>query len=196
LSADSIWAPHKLIAIGASTGGTEAIKTVLSALPRDLPGIVIAQHMPPAFTASFALRLASVSKIKVIEAQDGDAIVPGHAYLAPGHAHLKVKRTVSGYMIELWAGDPVNRYRPSVDTLFNSVAIHAGMHAIGIILTGMGKDGALGLLTMRRAGAWTIGQDEHSCVVYGMPREAAALGALEEVVPLAGIADRILARLR
>ena len=185
----------KLIAIGASTGGTEAIKAVLTALPGDLPGIVIVQHMPPAFTASFAQRLATVSCVKVIEAQGGETVTPGYAYVAPGYAHLRVRKHGGGYVTELSEAEPVNRHRPSVDALFHSVAIHAGMHAIGVILTGMGKDGAQGLLKMHQAGAWTIGQDEDSCVVYGMPREAASLGALDEVAPLASIAGRILARL-
>ena len=187
---------HGLIAIGASTGGTEAIKEVLRDLPVEVPGIVIVQHMPEAFTASFAHRLDSLSRVKVIEAQGGERILPGHAYLAPGHSHLLVKRSGSGYLTELSREEPVNRHRPSVDVLFRSVALEAGKRAIGVILTGMGKDGALGMLEMRRAGAWNIGQDENSCVVYGMPREAAQVGAVDEVAPLSAVAERIMARLR
>lgn len=187
---------EKLIAIGASTGGTEAIKDVLMALPEEVPGIVMTQHMPEAFTGSYARRLDSLCRIRVIEAQGGERIEPGTAYLAPGHSHLLVKRVGSAYMTELSQAEPVNRHRPSVDVLFNSVAQHARQNAIGVILTGMGKDGALGMLEMRKAGAWNIGQDKDSCVVYGMPREAANVGAVEEVVPLAEIGQRILAKLR
>ena len=185
-----------LIAIGASTGGTEAIKEVLRDLPAEVPGIVIVQHMPESFTASFANRLDSVSRLTVIEAKGGERIAPGHAYLAPGHSHLLVKRSGSGYVTELSQEDPVNRHRPSVDVLFRSVALQAGSRAIGVILTGMGKDGAHGMLAMRRTGAWTIGQDQASCVVYGMPRAAAEAGALDETVSLSAIAERILLQLR
>ena len=185
-----------LIAIGASTGGTEAIKEVLRDLPAEVPGIVIVQHMPETFTASFANRLDSVSRLTVIEAKGGERIAPGHAYLAPGHSHLLVKRSGSGYVTELSQEDPVNRHRPSVDVLFRSVALQAGSRAIGVILTGMGKDGAHGMLAMRRTGAWTIGQDQASCVVYGMPRAAAEAGALDETVSLSAIAERILLQLR
>ena len=185
-----------LIAIGASTGGTEAIKEVLRDLPVEVPGIVIVQHMPETFTASFAHRLDSVSRLTVIEAKGGERIRPGHAYLAPGHSHLLVKRSGSGYVTELSQEDPVNRHRPSVDVLFRSVAREAGSRAIGVILTGMGKDGATGMLAMRQAGAWNIGQDQASCVVYGMPRAAAEADALDETVSLSAIAERILLQLR
>lgn len=187
---------EKLIAIGASTGGTEAIKDVLMALPEEVPGIVMTQHMPEAFTGSYARRLDSLCRIRVVEAQGGERIEPGTAYLAPGHSHLLVKRVGSTYMTELSQAEPVNRHRPAVDVLFNSVAQHARQNAVGVILTGMGKDGALGMLEMRKAGAWTIGQDKDSCVVYGMPREAANVGAVEEVAPLAEVGQRILAKLR
>lgn len=187
---------EKIIAIGASTGGTEAIKDVLTMLPAQVPGIVIVQHMPETFTASFAKRLDSLSKVRVIESQGGEKIEPGHAYLAPGHSHMIIKRSGSGYVTELSKDEPVNRHRPAVDVLFRSVAPLLKANAIGVILTGMGKDGAQGLLQMREAGAWTIGQDQNSCVVYGMPREAALLGAVEEVAPLHDVADRIMARLR
>jgi two-component system chemotaxis response regulator CheB len=186
----------RLVAIGASTGGTEAIKEVLQRLPAEVPGIVIVQHMPETFTPSFAKRLDSLGKIRVVEAQGGERIQPGHAYLAPGHSHMAVRRSGSGWVTELSKSEPVNRHRPAVDVLFNSVAKEAGKNAIGVILTGMGKDGAQGMLTMRQAGAWNIGQDQDSCVVYGMPREAALVGALDEVVGLNNVAARILARLK
>ncbi|MDO8931336.1 MAG: chemotaxis response regulator protein-glutamate methylesterase [Rhodocyclaceae bacterium] len=187
---------EKLIAIGASTGGTEAIKDVLMGLPEEVPGIVMAQHMPESFTGSFARRLDSLCRIRVIEAQGGERIQPGHAYLAPGHSHLLVKRVGAAYVTELSQSEPVNRHRPSVDVLFSSVASQVKQNAIGVILTGMGKDGAQGMLEMRKAGAWNIGQDQESCVVYGMPREAANVGAVEDVAPLSDVAPRILARLR
>jgi two-component system chemotaxis response regulator CheB len=186
----------KLIAIGASTGGTEAIKEVLTRLPAAMPGIVMVQHMPETFTASFAKRLDSLSELQVVEAQGGERILPGHAYLAPGHSHLRVKRSGSGWVTELSQAEPVNRHRPAADVLFDSVAQAVGKDAIGVILTGMGKDGAQGMLAMHGTGAWNIGQDEASCVVYGMPREAARVGALNEVAALADIPSRIMARLR
>lgn len=185
-----------LIAIGASTGGTEAIKEVIMRLPAAVPGIVMVQHMPEAFTPSFAKRLDSLGAVRVIEAQGGERIRPGHAYLAPGHSHLTVKRSGIGWVTELTKSEPVNRHRPAVDVLFNSVAREVGKTAIGIILTGMGKDGAAGMLAMRQAGAWTIGQDQESCVVYGMPREAAMIGAVSEVASLGNIAERLMLRLK
>lgn len=185
-----------VIAIGASTGGTEAIKIILTGLPEAVPGIVITQHMPESFTASFARRLDGLCRINVVEARGGERIEPGRAYLAPGHSHLRVRRSGGGYVTELSSDEPVNRHRPSVDVLFDSVAAQVGINAIGVLLTGMGKDGAQGLLAMRQAGAWTIGQDRESCVVFGMPREAANIGAVQEVSPLADVASRILARLR
>jgi len=187
---------HKVIAIGASTGGTKAIEAVLTGMPATAPGIVIVQHMPESFTASFAKRLDTLSQVRVIEAHGGERIEPGHAYLAPGHSHLLVKRSGGGYVTELSQEEPVNRHRPAADVLFRSVARVLRNHAIGVILTGMGKDGAQGLLEMRQAGAWTIGQNQESCVVYGMPREAALIGAVEEVVALSSVADQIMARLR
>lgn len=185
----------RIIAIGASTGGTEAIKEVLLQMPPDVPGIVIVQHMPEAFTASFVSRLDSMCRIKVKEAEHNEPVLPGHAYVAPGHSHLAVQRNVAGYVTVLESAPPINYHRPSVGRLFQSVAQCAGKEAIGIILTGMGKDGAEAMLEMHRAGAYNIAQDEASCVVYGMPREAVALGAVDEVVPLAKIAERVLARL-
>jgi two-component system chemotaxis response regulator CheB len=187
---------EKLIAIGASTGGTEAIKEVIVRLPAEVPGIVIVQHMPEAFTPSFAKRLDSLGAVRVVEARGGERIQPGHAYLAPGHSHLLVKKSGAGWVTELSQGEPVNRHRPSVDVLFNSVSKEVGKNAIGVILTGMGKDGAQGMLAMRQAGAWNIGQDQDSCVVYGMPREAAQVGAVDEVTSLNNVAARLLARLR
>ncbi len=187
---------EKIIAIGASTGGTEAIKEVLVRLPAQMPGIVMVQHMPETFTPSFAKRLDSLGALRVVEAQGGERIQPGYAYLAPGHSHMTVKKSGAGWVTELAKSEPVNRHRPAVDVLFNSVAKEVGKHAIGVILTGMGKDGAQGLLAMRQAGAWNIGQDQDSCVVYGMPREAAQVGAVDEVCALNNVASRILSRLR
>ena len=185
-----------VIFIGASTGGTEAIREVLVRLPADIPPILMAQHMPEMFTGSFARRLDLLSRINVKEAVQGEAIEPGVAYLAPGHSHLLIKRTPGGgYQCELSRSEPVNHHRPSVDVLFRSAAEVVGRAAIGVILTGMGKDGAVGLLHMMRAGAWTIGQDQATCVVYGMPREAVLLGAVKEVAPITEVAARVLQRL-
>jgi two-component system chemotaxis response regulator CheB len=185
-----------VIGIGASTGGTEAIKDVLAALPEQVPPIVMVQHMPETFTASFARRLDSVSRLAVVEAQGGERLKPGTAYLAPGHSHMRVRKLAGGYQLDLSQDEPVNRHRPAADVLFRSLAEHVGRHALGVILTGMGKDGAQGLLAMREAGAWNIGQDQASCVVYGMPREAASVGALDEVMPLSEIAPALVARLK
>jgi len=187
---------EKVIAIGASTGGTEAIKEVLCSLPAEMPPIVMVQHMPDAYTPSFARRLDSLSKLTVIEARGGERLQPGMAYLAPGHSHMRVRKNGGDFVLELSQEEPVNRHRPAVDVLFRSVAEHVGKNGLGVILTGMGKDGAQGLLAMRQAGAWTIGQDQASCVVYGMPREAAEIGALDEIAGLGEISGRILAKLR
>ena len=183
---------EKLIIIGASTGGTEAIKEVLTRLPADVPGILVTQHMPENFTKSFADRLDSLCKISVKEAEHNERVLPGHAYIAPGHSHLLLKRSGANYMTELNQGPPVNRHRPSVDVLFRSAANVAGANALGIILTGMGKDGAQGLLEMRQAGCHTIAQDEESCIVFGMPKEAINMGGACEVLPLQGIARHTL----
>lgn len=183
---------EKLIVIGASTGGTEAIKEILVKMPADAPGIMITQHMPEHFTKSFADRLNSLCKIPVKEAEQGERILPGHAYIAPGHSHLLLKRSGARYLAELNQGPLVNRHRPSVDVLFRSVANVAGANALGIILTGMGKDGVQGLLEMKQAGAHTVAQDEASCVVFGMPREAILAGAICEVLPLQNIARHTL----
>ena len=186
----------RIICIGASTGGTEAIKDVLVRLPENVPGIVMVQHMPEMFTASFARRLDSLARVRVKEAEHGERVLPGHAYLAPGHSHLEIRRSGNGYVCELLQTPPYNRHRPAVDVLFNSAAAQARGSAVAALLTGMGKDGAQGLLAMRQAGAWTIGQDQDSCVVYGMPREAAQIGACCEVSPLSQIGERIMAALQ
>lgn len=182
--------------MGASTGGTEALKDILVQMPPDSPGVVIAQHMPEGFTKSFAQRIDALCRISVKEAEHGDRILPGHAYIAPGHSHLLVVRRGGDFLCELSQSDPVNRHRPSVDVLFRSAAKHAGKQAVGVILTGMGKDGAYGLKEMHNAGAHTFAQDEASCIVFGMPREAIAQGAVDEVVPLGDMAKRILAYLK
>ena len=186
---------EKVIAIGASTGGTEAIKDVLGSLPEEMPPIVMVQHMPDTFTPSFARRLDSLSKLTVIEAGGGERLQPGTAYLAPGHSHMRVRKSAGGFVLELSREEPVNRHRPAADVLFRSVAEQVRHNGLGVILTGMGKDGAQGLLAMRQAGAWNIGQDQASCVVYGMPREAAEIGALDEVASLGDISRRIVAKL-
>lgn len=175
---------EKLLIIGASTGGTEAIKAFLMQMPSDCPGILITQHMPAGFTKSFANRLDTQCKISVKEAVDGERVLPGHAYIAPGDKHLLLARSGANYVTRLSDDEPVNRHKPSVDVLFDSAAAYAGKNAIGVILTGMGKDGAAGMLRMRQAGAFNFAQDEESCVVYGMPREAVAQGGVHEVAHL------------
>ena len=186
---------EKLIIVGASTGGTEAIREVLVPLPPDAPAVLIAQHMPPGFTKSFAQRLNGLCRITVKEAEHGERVLPGHAYIAPGHAHLLLARSGANYIAHLSDDPPVNRHRPSVDVLFRSAAQHAGKNAVGVILTGMGRDGAAGLLDMRKAGAYTLAQDEASCIVFGMPREAIAMGAADEVASLPEMSRRVMARL-
>ncbi|SIT44680.1 fused chemotaxis regulator; protein-glutamate methylesterase in two-component regulatory system with CheA [Paraburkholderia piptadeniae] len=186
---------EKLIIVGASTGGTEAIREVLMPLPPDAPAVLIAQHMPPGFTKSFAQRLNGLCRITVKEAEHGERVLPGHAYIAPGHAHLLLARSGANYIAHLSDDPPVNRHRPSVDVLFRSAAVHAGKNAVGVILTGMGRDGAAGLLDMRKAGAYTLAQDEASCIVFGMPREAIAMGAADEIAPLSEMSRRVMARL-
>lgn len=183
---------EKLIAIGASTGGTEAIKSFLIQMPSDSPGILITQHMPEGFTRSFAKRLNGLCKIVVAEAAGDERVLPGHAYIAPGNAHLKLVRSGANYVTQLDFGAPVNRHRPSVDVLFESVAHHAGKNAVGVILTGMGKDGASGMLQMKEAGATNFAQDEASCVVFGMPREAIALDAAHEIGALNDLPQMVL----
>lgn len=183
-AASMLQTTEMVVAIGASTGGTEALRHLLTSLPHDCPGIVIVQHMPELFTKSFANRLNELCRITVKEAEDGDSVIRGRALIAPGNMHLLLKRSGARYFVQLNEGPLVNRHRPSVDVLFRSFARYAGKNAIGIIMTGMGDDGAKGLLEMKHAGAKTIAQDEHSCVVFGMPREAIKLGAADKVVPL------------
>lgn len=183
---------NKILAIGASTGGTEALKDVLMGLPRNAPGTIIVQHMPSNFTGPFAERLNGLCAMEVREAKNGDSITPGVVLIAPGDYHMVVRRSGARYYVEIGSGEKVSGHRPSVDVLFNSVAKIAGANAIGVILTGMGGDGARGLLAMRNAGARTIGQDEASCIVYGMPKVAFDLGAVERQLPLQNIAKGIL----
>lgn len=192
--ANRVASTEKLIIVGASTGGTEAIKEFLIHLPPDCPGILIAQHMPEAFTKSFADRLNKLCRIMVTEAQGGERVLPGHAFIAPGHSHLLLKRSGANYVTELNHGELVSRHRPSVDVLFRSAANYAGKNAIGVMLTGMGKDGAAGMLEMHQAGAYNLAQDEASCVVYGMPKEAVSVGAVDEIVPLREIAKKVLSK--
>ena len=183
---------EKIIAIGASTGGTEALLQVLEQMPETCPGIVAVQHMPEGFTTAFAKRLNSICRIEIREAADGDKVVPGRAYIAPGNRHAIVRRMGPGYFLEIREGPLVSRHRPSVNVLFRSVAQAAGASAVGILMTGMGDDGAEGLLEMKQAEGFTIAQDEASCVVFGMPREAILRGAVDEVLPLSRISSAIL----
>jgi two-component system chemotaxis response regulator CheB len=187
------WAPSTVIAIGASTGGTEAIAQVLPQLPADIPGIVITQHIPAGFSRAFATRLNQICPFEVKEAEDGDKLGPGRALVAPGDLHMLLRKSGDGYLVSVKTGPRVCYQRPSVDVMFSSVAESAGARAVGALLTGMGSDGAQGLLKMHQAGARTIAQDEASCVVFGMPREAIRAGAADRVVPLSGIAHAILA---
>ena len=187
---------EKIIAIGASTGGTEAIREVLVTLPADAPAIVITQHMPPGFTRSFATRLNGLCRIAVKEAESGERLLPGHAYIAPGGRQFHIDRSGANYVAAVDDGEPVNRHKPSVEVLFLSVARVAGRNAYGIMLTGMGNDGAAAMRAMRDAGSYNYVQDEASCVVFGMPREAILRGAADEVLPLGRIAPALLDRLR
>jgi two-component system chemotaxis response regulator CheB len=200
LSADAVLAPgteamvattDTFTAIGTSTGGTQALEYVLSSLPRTCPGLVVVQHMPEHFTAAFAERLNDICEIEVREARTGDRVLAGRALIAPGGKHLVIKRSGAQYLAEVISAPPVNRHCPSVDVLFRSVAKYAGKNATGVIMTGMGDDGARGLLEMKQAGARTLAQDESSCVVFGMPKEAIKLGAADRVVPLQHIPDLI-----
>lgn len=183
---------EKIIALGASTGGTESIRVFLEDMPFDSPGIVIVQHMPEHFTATFAQRLNTLSQMTVKEAQNGDSILRGHALIAPGNHHMIVKRSGTKYYVEVKQGPLVNRHRPSVDVLFRSVARYAGKNAVGVIMTGMGDDGARGMLEMKESGAQTIAQDEASCVVFGMPKEAIKTGGVDRVVSLPQISKNAL----
>ncbi len=184
-----------IIAIGASTGGTEAIRCVMETMPENAPGIVITQHMPPGFTRSFAARLDSISPINVREAEDGDLLRPGYAYIAPGGYHLKLHKQKGCYIINLKKGEKVNGHVPSVDVMFNSCVLSAGSAVIGVLLTGMGKDGAAGMLNIKQSGGFTIAQNEASCVVYGMPREAVERNAVDEIVPIEKVTSALVNRL-
>jgi two-component system, chemotaxis family, protein-glutamate methylesterase/glutaminase len=183
---------EKVVAVGASTGGTEALRLFLEAMPEDAPGIVIVQHMPENFTAAFAQRINSLCKITVKEGADGDTVFPGRAIIAPGNKHMLLKRSGARYYIEIKDGPLVSRHRPSVDVLFRSTARYAGKNAVGIIMTGMGDDGAKGMLEMHQAGAYTIAQDEKSCVVFGMPKEAINKGGVSKILPLTGIPAHLI----
>jgi two-component system chemotaxis response regulator CheB len=187
---------EKLVFIGASTGGTEATREVLVNLPADFPAVMITQHMPAGFTRSYAARLDSLCRIRVKEATDGERVLPGHAYIAPGGFHLSVERSGANYVARVQDGEPVNRHKPSVEVLFRSAAQVVGPNALGVMLTGMGADGAKAMKEMRDAGAWNVCQDEASCVVFGMPREAIAHGASHEVLSLSRIAPALIERLR
>lgn len=181
----------RIIAIGASTGGTEAIAYILNRLPQDMPGIVVVQHMPPVFTRMYAERLATTCSLEVREAKSGDIIYPGRVLIAPGGYHMQIKKFGKEYRVDCSKGENVNGHCPSVDVLFKSVAVHVGGQAIGVILTGMGSDGAKGLLAMRQAGALTLGQNQESCVVYGMPRVSFEIGAVQEELALERIPQRL-----
>ncbi|WP_420888063.1 protein-glutamate methylesterase/protein-glutamine glutaminase [Candidatus Nitronereus thalassa] len=183
-----------IIAIGASTGGTEALRDILEVLPPNTPPIIITQHMPERFTKHFSDRLNEICQIRVKEAEDGDSVIPGQALIAPGNFHMELRRSGARYHVVTNQNPPVNRHRPSVDVLFQSVSQYAGTNSVGVILTGMGNDGAAGLLEMKRAGAYTIGQDEASCVVFGMPKEAIKAGGVDKILPLSEIPADILHR--
>jgi two-component system, chemotaxis family, protein-glutamate methylesterase/glutaminase len=192
LKSRMIQTTEKVVVLGASTGGTEAISVLLENMPYDSPGIVIVQHMPEYFTASFAKRLDRLFRISVKEAEDGDTVLRGSALIAPGNYHMLLKRSGTRYYVEIKDGPLVNRHRPSVDVLFRSAARYAGKNAIGIIMTGMGDDGAKGMRDLKDSGAKTIAQDEQSCVVFGMPKEAIKLGAVDEILPLEVISEEII----
>ncbi len=193
LTSSMIKTTDTIIAIGSSTGGTEAVKDVLMALPPNTPPILITQHMPERFTKTWADRMNQLCRISVKEAEDGDSVLPGHALVAPGSYHMTLVRSGARYTVRINQDPPVNRHRPSVDVLFASVAQYAGANAVGVILTGMGGDGAKEMLTMKQAGAFTIAQDEASCVVFGMPKEAIKLGGVDKILPLGEIAAAIVA---
>jgi two-component system chemotaxis response regulator CheB len=193
LSSAMIKTTDTIIAIGSSTGGTEAVKDVLEVLPPNTPPILITQHMPERFTKTWADRLNSLSRLSVKEAEDGDSVLPGHVLVAPGNYHMTLVRSGARYSVKISQGEPVNRHRPSVDVMFDSVAQYAGANTVGVILTGMGGDGAKGMLKMKQAGAYTLAQDEASCVVFGMPKEAIKLGGVDKILPLTEISAAIVA---
>ncbi|MDB5882011.1 MAG: cheB [Ramlibacter sp.] len=196
LQQPAVPATGRVIGIGASTGGVEALRDILSALPAEMPPILIAQHMPAGFTETLARRLDTICRIGVKQADDGEAVCCGVAYIAAGGRHLELTRKLTGYVLRVTDTPPVNHHRPSVDTLFHSMANVAGEQSIAVMLTGMGGDGAQGMLALRKQGAFTIAQDESSCVVFGMPRQAIALGAAREVLPLGDVAQRLTALTR
>jgi len=185
---------EKIVAVGASTGGTEALRVFLEALPADAPAVLIVQHMPEKFTASFAQRLDSLCKMSVKEAADGDSVLRGQVLIAPGNRHMMLKRSGARYFVEVRDGPLVSRHRPSVDVLFRSAARYGGRNVVGVIMTGMGDDGARGMREMKDAGAYTIAQDEASCVVFGMPQEAIKTGAVDRILALPRIAGEVVAR--
>ncbi len=187
---------EKIIFIGASTGGTEATREVLQHLPADCPAVMITQHMPPGFTKNYAARLDGLCRMRVKEAEDGERVLPGHAYIAPGGLHLSVERSGANYICRVRDGEPVNRHKPSVEVLFKSAARVVGPNAYGVMLTGMGADGATAMRELKDAGSWNVAQDAATSVVFGMPKEAIAAGAVHEVLPLAAIAPKLLERLR
>lgn len=187
---------EKIIAIGASTGGTEAIKDLLMQLPAAMPGIVMTQHMPPGFTRTFAERLNKLTRLHVVEAKGGERILPGHAFLAPGGHHLIVARSGADYVVKLSDAEPVHRHRPAVDVMMESVALAGGKNVVGVLLTGMGKDGAKGMLAIRQQGGYTLAQDEASCVVYGMPKEAVQIGGVDQVVALDKMGELLLEKIK
>ena len=187
---------EKIIFIGASTGGTEATREVIQHLPADAPAVMITQHMPPGFTKNYAARLDGLCRMSVKEAEDGERVLPGHAYIAPGGLHLSVERSGANYICRVRDGEPVNRHKPSVEVLFKSAARVVGPNAYGVMLTGMGADGATAMRELKDAGSWNVAQDAATSVVFGMPKEAIAAGAVHEVLPLGAIAPRLLERLR
>lgn len=195
LALDRLQSTEKIIAIGASTGGTEAIKDLLMQLPAAVPGIVMTQHMPAGFTRTYAERLNKITRLHVVEANGGERILPGHAFLAPGGHHLIVVRSGADYLVELSDTEPLHRHRPAVDVMMESVALAGGKNVLGVLLTGMGKDGAKGMLDIRNHGGFTLAQDEASCVVYGMPKEAVVIGGVDQIVALdkmgAALLDKI-----
>jgi two-component system, chemotaxis family, protein-glutamate methylesterase/glutaminase len=191
-SAAMIQTTEKIIVVGASTGGTEALRVYLENMPSDIPGMVVVQHMPEKFTRTFADRLNSICRMNVKEAKDGDSVLPGQVLIAPGNFHTMVKRSGARYYVEVKEGPLVTRHRPSVDVLFRSAARYAGKNCVGVIMTGMGDDGAQGMLEMKNAGAWNIAQDEESCVVFGMPGQAIKMGGVDRVLPLDQLAKESL----